>query len=375
MGWPIPEIPKLPRFSKPKYKFWLYGFLFLCGIAYILFNQFGEKVGYENIFLYFALPVFLIWISLFGITIHRYEHCLASHKAWEKESEYTTYLWQEWSKWQQIVIGNVVLSPEEKGASVMLGDIKDIPMYPEKCRPLFGEPKDFAEYLLTIHLRLEQQFPEYRNHLYQVYLLCSDKLYLKNIVDDVFNQWLLVPEVLDVTTATMFMQEDTEYKGGVLLLCVSCWPYHTAQEHSEFITAQFISSVEYAREYQLPVIAALGRSMPLDKNALGKNLEMLFKYNELEKAELQHVWLAGESQKSFESLAIYSAKVGWLLPEKSPAYLVNLSFGPSHEFSFFNSLALVTDAVMHTQQDQLLICQNSTSTNLLCLIKKDFFNE
>lgn len=373
MSWPIPEIPKLPKISKPKYKVWLYSFVFLSCIAYFFLTLFGEKTGYTNIFLYLILPVLLIWISVFGVTIHRYEYYLASQKAWEKESAYTTHLWQEWSKWQQAVLGNVVLSPEEEGASVMLGDIKNIPMYPEKCRPLFGERKGFAEYLLTVHLELEQQLPEYRNHLFQIYLLCSDKLYLKNIIDDIFNQWLLVPDVLDLNSASELVQEDAEYKGGVLLLCVNCWPHHADQEHSEFITAQLISSVEYAREYQLPVLAALGRAMPLDNMALSNDLEMLFKYNEIEKTELQHVWLVGESQKSFEGLVMFAEEAEWLLPEKSPAYRVNLSFGPSHELLFFNSLALVTDAVIHTQQDQLLISQDSASTNFLCLIKKDFF--
>lgn len=375
MSWPIPKIPELPKVSKPKYKFWLYVFIVICCSSYVLIDQFGTRFGYTNLLMFFSLPVLLVWVVCFGMVVHRYEYYLLSYKAWQRESEHTTNLWKEWSKWQQAIIGNVVLSPEEKGASVILGDAKEIPMFPSKGRNLFGEKKELYDYLLSVHLKLESQCLDYRNHLYQIYLMCSDKLNLKDVVDDVFNVWCLMPEILNLDDASLFIKDKASYKGGVLLLCVNSWPYYSAQEHSEFITAQFVSSIDYAHKNNLPVIATLGRAMPLENEDLNEDLNMLFEYMDLNNSELEHVWIVGESKETLKNLMVYASENEWHFNVESSIHLINLSFGPSFKFLFFNSLALVTDAVVQTKKNNLLISQSDVTANLLCLIKPGNYDE
>src|SRR5690606_29725542 len=368
MSWPIPEVPDLPLVAKPKFKAW-FGFLvFLIVLYSVVFYLFYNTVERYQLLFYVVLPPFFIWAALFGFVLYRYEHYLTSSAIWATESEHTFYLWQNWSKWHQAVIGNVFLSPEQDEIASLFGDEKDIPMFPCKPRPLFGEVKELFERLSDVDVTLEKQLPGYRDHLNRIYLLCSHSLCSESIVDNIFQKWFLQPSLLTTETAEEVFSDANEGCGVTLLICVDCWPRGTAQESSEFLTAQLITSLEYVTRYNLPVIAALGRAMRLDKDELSKGLDMLFQYNQLSYAEIQHVWLGGSSSETTEELIVYAAENDWPLPSRRPVNLIDLSFGPPSAILFFTSLALMVKAVTHTENEQLLICFDKLGSGLLCLV-------
>lgn len=372
MSWPIPDIPSMPVVRKPCYGFWIFALFILLLGFFTSYFLLPEKIADANYFVYMFLAILSLWATVGGVVFYRYGYYLLSAKAWDKELQHTVSLWKKWSKWQQAVVANVVLSSEQDGITSLLGDIEKVPMFPEKARPLYGKKEGLSGRLRYLHYELDKQLPKYRDNLYQIYLLCSEQLYLKSVVSAVFEQWSLVPEVLTVSQAEDFFINGKEVSGLSLLLCVDCWPHGESGEHSEFITAQVLSTVDYVKDSNLSSFAALGRVMKLSAGELEQSLEMLFDYNELERADKRCIWLAGDEDVFFDELLMFSIKHDLELPANKSVRSLKLSFGPSSSLRFFVSLALMVDAAKYSNLDQLLISAESKDSGLLCYVKKGY---
>lgn len=73
-------------------------------------------------------------------------------------------------------------------------------------------------------------------------------------------------------------------------------------------------------------MSGLGRFMPVTPEKLSGDLNMLFDYNQLEKEQIQHVWLSGNTD-IVEDLARYAETYHWILPKGSQSILSTLLLG------------------------------------------------
>lgn len=108
----------------------------------------------------------------------------------------------------------------------------------------------------------------------------------------IFHQWDLVPERTNTLNQIQSLY-DERFDGLILVVCLQNWPENKPEDTSELVSAQLISSSSFVRQHQIPVIAGLGRVMPLEPEELEHNLDVLFEYNQLDNKQLQHVRVSG----------------------------------------------------------------------------------
>lgn len=374
MAWPIPPIPEKLPLVPPRYGLWIaiLAFILLINILAALFI--GNITAYGQLLIYGVLPGLLLWMCFFGVVLNRYEQSSTSVLAWNEETLHTKEQWQQWSRIKLAVVGNVLLTPEAKGVGALLGKAEDIPMYPKKARPLFGESRALSEHLSDLDNSLEHQCPGYRHYLHKIYIYHASALYREKITSSVFNRWDLLPEHIDNIEKILNLHDAPEFSEVILVLCLQHWPETVAQKYSEFISAQLITSPTFSRSQGLPIMAGLGRMMPLSPGHLSKDLDMLFEYSGINKNQLQHVWLSSDVKNTQVEIALYADAHQWALPGDQPVHLIDLTFGPPGEHSFVISLAMMVEAVNNTEQDQLVIYQTPQQSGWLCQVSRELIS-
>lgn len=374
MGWPIPEIPERSILPAPHFGRWVISLLFMLMAGSLIALFLGHFSTYFPVLLYGALPAFLLWLCLFGLVLNRYDQSSASVHSWNEESQKTKSQWQQWSRKQLAVVGNVLMTPEVQGMGSMLGALANIPMFPQKARPIWGEKKVLSSRLNLIDSQLEEQAVGYRHHLYTIYILCSSTLHRETIESSVYNQWQLVPQFVSSIHEIEALNFETEINGISLILCFRHWPENRPQKTSEFISAQLISSPEFVATYSYSILAGLGRMMPLSPDKLPDDLSMLFDYNKLTVNDVEHVWLSGETEDTAVHVTQFAEARHWVLPKKQPVHYIDLTFGPSGQFALPLSLSMMVEATGITKNNQLIIYQESHSSGWMCLVTKELFS-
>lgn len=374
MSWPIPDIPEKPALPAPRYGFWctMLAIIMISGSLLALFI--GRFSTYTPVLLYGVLPAFLLWLCIFGVVLNRHDQSVASAYAWHTETEVTKSQWQQWSREQLAIVGNVLLTPEAEGINSILGPLSEIPMFPQKARPLWGEKQNISSRLTMIDAQLEKQADNYRQHLYTIYVLYSSGLHRESIESSVFIQWQLMPEFVASVDNIKEMNFDHEVKGLALIICLQQWLENRPQKFSELISAQLICSPGFTRDHKYSLLAGLGRMMPLTPNNLPNDLDMLFEYNTLNVNDVEHVWLSGDTENTSMAVSIYAESHQWLLPKKKPVHYIDLTFGPPGDLSFGVSLSMMVEAAKSVSRNQLIIYQKPQSSGWLCLITRELFS-
>lgn len=371
--WPIPKVPEKITVTSFSYKRWgivLISVLMVCAV--LGFSLWGTET-YRKIVFFLLLPAFFLWLCLFGAALNRYEQSNIALFAWQEETNRTKELWQHWSRQQLSVVGNVILTPEEKGVESLLGPLSDIPAYPDKFRSLSHSWGSLRVLSDMIDKQLEQQYPGYRKYLHTVYVLQPSGFDKNNVSQIILSQWDLLPEFNNSVEFIEKLHDNVNFDGLILVLSFQCWLTGIPKQSSEMVSAQLISSSFFSRGHAVPVLAGLGRVMPLDDDNLEKDLEMLFEYNRIDKRDLRYVWISGIPADITSKLMQYAERYQWKLPEKHPFYSIDFSFGPPGEMAFPVSLALLVDAAQKTEANQLLIIQASPQSRLLCLITRKHY--
>ncbi|MFH2242978.1 hypothetical protein ABK706_00965 [Enterobacter sichuanensis] len=371
--WPIPKVPEKSTIASLSYKRWgivLISILMVCSV--FGFSLWGTE-AYTKIVFFLLLPAFFIWLCIFGAALNRYEQSRSALSAWKEETDRTKALWQHWSRQQLSVVGNVILTPEEKGVASLLGPLSDIPAYPDKIRPLSHSWDSLRVLSDMIDKQLEQQYPGYRKYLHTIYVLQPSRCDKKNVSQIILSQWDLLPEVNCSVECIRKFHDNVNFDGLILVLSFQCWLPGIPKQSSEMVSAQLISSSIFSSRHAIPVLAGLGRIMPVENDNPEKDLEMLFEYNRIDKRDLRHVWLSGLPAEITSKLMQYADRYQWILPTKRPFHLIDFSFGPPGEMALPVSLALLVDAAKKTEANQLLIIQASPQSRLLCLITRKLY--
>jgi len=370
MKWPIPKIPAKAIISQPNYKRWFILLLTiaLAGEGLAIFP--GGATSYGQALLYGALPAVLLWLCAFGIVFYRYEQSVNAALLWNEETERTKKHWQQWSRKQKIVVGNVTLTPEEKGIEALLGKPANIPAYPEKARPLYADLSGLNQRLQFISQEIEKQYPGYRHYLGKIEIQYQNSHYKKIIESAVYQQWDLYPEYPDAAES-FFANDENECSDLKLLLCLQDWVGHKTEGFSEFITGQLIATEHFASQNRLPIISGVGRWLSSD--SLYSALDILSEYNRLEKEPLRYIWFSGMNTDDQAALIQYVISKRWPLFERRPLISLSHSFGPSGPLMFPVAASLLTDAAKHTGEMQLFICRDEGGMYSLCLITRELF--
>lgn len=373
MAWPVAEVSVKSAPQHPRY--WLWTVILIAvmaaGTLFVLFV--GKPDSYAQLLLTGTLPGALIWLIVAGIRFIFFLQSRVFVRIWNKEAAYVKSRWQQWSRMQLAVVGNVLLSPEPEGIALLLGDAAGIPLYPQP-RTLSDPGKSLADYLTIIDTMIERQCPGYRNQLYSIYVLSSAARQQETINEHIFMQWDITPVWITGINELNHLYDNPEFNEVVLILCLQSLPYIQPLRSSEFVSAQLITSADFAGKQKMNIIAGLGRVMPLEQGNLDKELKMLFDYLAPDKETLNSVWISGKSDSTMRELVTFAFHHQWRLPVNQPVHYIDLSFGPPGEHAFEISLAMLVQAVSITSRDQLIISAAAQMPGNMCLITKELFS-
>jgi len=134
--------------------------------------------------------------------------------------------------------------------------------------------------------------------------------------------------------------------------------------YSEFITAQLITDIQYAQQKELPVIAQLGRPMPITVFSLTQDIQEIFEYGGVEKKTLNQIWLSNEAQNL--TAEVTKMAIDNQLPQntKSLQYVDNV-LGKTGYLGYLVSLALAIDKTKESQSSQFIVNLPSLSKGIL----------
>jgi len=367
VGWPIPVFVEKPYPSSPKVWFW---FLFFVVVQIIAVGIGIFILNYENprkIVGFCVIPAILFYLLLYLFVGLKYVGSFYLVRYWNNKID--TEVIPEWKAWGQkkkTIIGNFLISPEEKG---LLSFFKnDTPWFPEQSRPLFFERSSVEELFYSVQENLEEQCPDWEKYLKHIYLVLPE-----NINDETRN--LYKAAVYSVwPNINMQFQSAQDYFSDIyqqeqqeltLVLGVQLWnDLDHELRYSEFVTAQLITDIEYAQQKKMPIIAQLGRLMSITAFSLTQDMQEIFEYGGVEKKTLDQIWLSNEAQNLTAEVTKLAIDNQFPQNTKSLQYVDNV-LGKTGYLGYLVSLALAIDKTKESQSSQFIVNLPSLSKGIL----------
>ncbi|WP_353243718.1 hypothetical protein [Providencia sp.] len=343
MRWEIPVIPNKTKLTPPKYKPIIAAFTLLIGgiYTYSLTLSAEQKA---HLLLLTVPAILLIGFILLAFLYIRYQHSLMTHDNWENEKDLTKSQWQSWSQSSIMSIANVIYTPDKQGTDVFLTHSGDIPMFPEKPRPLLQEIDE--ELFSEIHQKIEKQCKNYRNTLSVIYLICHSGINSPDVL--VFNQWHLKPILLS-SFEPLFLNYDNENRNTFLVVTIQ-----QDDAYSHFVSAQLFSQDNKICQSANQLIA-IERVMTFDSNAFGTEFNKFVNYSGISRKNFFQTWLSNISQPQTEIVLLGYAENQIDFNRARPINSINLSYAKAHPNAFFTYLSLVSDIAQKTKTDQVLV--------------------
>ncbi|NHB88430.1 hypothetical protein [Photorhabdus tasmaniensis] len=372
MSWPIPEIPELKPVAPLRYKLWFIILLLILVAGTLVYTFLKDTTDFVHAALYSSLPSFLVWLMLFGAALNRYEqYCMAAY-AWEEASAETRFQWQQWSRKQLAVVGNIILTPEQQGMASLLGDSKDIPACPHRGRALFSPLRDIPQLLDKIDQDFEKQCPGYRYLLRKVYLAESPSIDLSRYQELISQRWKVQRVNIANRDEIDKLYNEATFEGLIMVIALQLWPAKDDREaYSEFVSAQLFSSTKFATQKKLNILAGMVRPLPSLPGEIIKDLHVLFEYNRIDKNNMKHLWVTGITNKVRTELMIYSYDNSLSFSPENPIHLIDHSFGQPGPLSVFLTSAMLTEAIHLTNSDHIVINQLPEGSAVLYLMTKE----
>ncbi|TQS87403.1 hypothetical protein ELQ32_13860 [Limnobaculum zhutongyuii] len=381
MGWPISQLTEYPE---PKWLvWWRWGLLLLVFIAIgfgisLCFGSWREED--ERLFWLsgFLLPAF-IWLIALGI---RTSHYLAEAKireAWERAERENIAEWQIWSRMQLPVLAQALLTPEEKGIELLIGDPKNIPAFPKKSRPLYisslNSDQPAYAFLTHIHKQLEDSYPNYRRNLATIYIsahLFTDKA----LTEVIYHQWDLYPQPIESYADLISELFASPPDLPVMILSSQYWKNADKQPYSEMVSAQIVSSKRFIQQMNIEPVIWMGRLMPSSAATLNDDLQQLFSFNRLSAKDSSGIWLSGMDKQNSAVLATFAYQTQLSLNPEHPFHLLDLSFAEAGPEMGGLLSTVAGSAARMTGMHQLYLCQSDKSSEglLLQLMSAEKFN-
>lgn len=343
MRWEIPVIPNKTKLNPPKYKPIIAIFAFLIGGIYTYSLTLSAEQ--KTRLLLFTVPVILLIGFIFLAFLYiRYQHSLMTYDNWENEKDITKSQWQAWCQSSLMSIANVIYTPDKQGTDVFLTHPEDIPMFPEKPRPLLQEidEKLFSE----IHHKLQQQYKNYQNTLSVIYLICHTPIFPINKL--IFDQWFLKPIQLS-SFESIFLNYDNNNENTFLVITVQ-----QDDEHSQFVSAQLFSQDNKICK-SLNQLIAIERIMTFDSTEFDIEFNKFIHYSGISRKNFFQTWISNISQAQTEKILLDYADNQIEFNRTHPINSIELSYAKTHPNAFFTYLSLVSEIAKKTKTDQILV--------------------
>lgn len=364
MGWPVPQLLSLQPIKKPSYLLWAISLVLLILSGFIL-TVFIYPDADQLLFWFFAivLPLFL-WLFAIAYSLVKNISDNAGNDEITKVNQESIHFWQEWSKQQIPIFGSYVISAEQNGIKALTSNDENIPLYPEKARPLFNVTSSTQPYwfLDEVMQNLEQQCPQYRKYLTHIYLpkefMDDDEL-----LDAIFKHWDLRAEpIMDYATwISMLYETPDNIELSLILVCqYSDIIYH---KHSKFISAMLIGTDSLINTRKLKAKSWLGRLMVSD-NDLAADLNQLFSYTQIPVQSVNDIWISGLDKKNRVALAIEIDKLSLRKDNEQLLHDIDLTFAKPTKFTHYFALGMATACINTYFRDQLIIIQYENNVYL-----------
>lgn len=372
MGWPISGLTEYPQ---PKWLiWWRWGLLLLIFIAtaFGITLYFGSwQADNERLFWLCSLllPAF-IWLIGLAVRINYYLVEARIREAWERTERENIAGWQTWSRMQLPVLAQALLTPEEKGIALLMGDPKNIPAFPKKSRPLHVSSPNGAQsagaFLEQIHQQLEDSYPDYRRNLATIYispLLFTDKA----LTEAIYHQWDLYPQQTESYADLMAELFASPPDLPVMMLSSQYWKNGHKQQYSEMVSAQVVSSSQFIQQMNIKPVVWMGRIMRSAASTLNDDLQQLFSFNRLSTQDPLGIWLSGIDKQNTATLATFAYQRQLSLNPDNPFHLLDLSFAGAGPETGGTLPTVAGTAARMTGALQLSLCQPDKNSEGLLL--------
>ncbi|OCG41529.1 hypothetical protein A9G28_00860 [Gilliamella sp. Fer1-1] len=372
MGWNIPKLLE-PKQQPIKYT----SYLLFINIIPLIFMGFALTVLFYNgtnqaIFWFFSviLPL-IIWLLMLAIKINSSYFNDIYNEELAKVNEESTQHWQAWSKVQIPIFASHVICAEPNGVQTLIGDPKQMPLYPAKARPLFNSTASNKPFwfLNEVMQNLEQQCPNYRKYLSHIYLpqsLMDDE----DLTEAIFTHWRLrVEPIMDynVWIAELYQHTDDIELSLILTCQYNDTSYH---HHSKFISALLIGGTTLIDNQKLQAKAWLGRLMVAEQD-LSADLTQLVTYTQLPVTDIKDIWVSGLDRKNRTALAITINTWGIDNNDNDDdqynqqlIHNIDLTFAKPTELTKYFALALASNCIDSHFYEQLCVVQFDHKTIL-----------
>lgn len=364
MGWPVAQLLSLQPIKKPSYLLWGISLLVLLLIGFILTVFFYQES--DQLLFWFCAIVLPLFLWLFAIA-----YCLikniadhAGNDEITKVNQEAIHFWQEWSKQQIPVFGSYVICAEQNGIKALTSKDENIPLYPEKARPLFNVTSSTQPYwfLDEVMQNLEQQCPQYRKYLTHIYLpqefMDDDEL-----LDAIYKRWDLHAEpIMDYTVWLSMLYESLEHiELSLILVCQ--YSDITFHKHSKFISAMLIGAESLNQKQRLQIKSWLGRLM-VSESDVSTDINQLVNYTQIPVQNIKDIWISGLDKKNRIALAIEIDKLDIGEGNEQLLHDIDLTFAKPNKFTHYFSLGMANACINTYFRDQLIIIQYQNKVHL-----------
>ncbi|MDI2091863.1 hypothetical protein [Commensalibacter oyaizuii] len=352
MSWPIPTLTKKELSSPPSLWFWSIFFISLQIIAIIIAIFILNYENPRQIVGLCLIPTILGWVILYVFWALKYIGSSLLTKYWNKEIDKTDSLWKEWGKNKIAILGNAVLTPEKNGVNDLLSDTP--PVFPQKARPLHLHYLPIKELFEDIHQQLQNQYPNYKSNLQEIFLLLPETSSFKETEyqSTIKQQWDDRPcHVLHhIEEIFPIFNNKIETKKIILLLSLQLWD-NNQKSYSEFITAQLLSSELFERKQNVNQTGGyIGRHMPLSLHNIKNDFKQFISYGCDDINKIKSIW-TNNIEDSVNTNIILELEKQQI---SVSTHNINYSFGPSGPLSLILSIAIALEFAKKQQTEQLV---------------------
>ncbi|WP_085163782.1 hypothetical protein [Gilliamella bombi] len=375
MGWETSKLLSYQPIKKPNYLLWGMSLLFLILAGFIITVFTCDGSDYL-LFWFLAIGVpFFLWIMILAscLLINISEH--AYNERITELNQESTQFWQNWSKQQIPIFGSYMICAEQNGIKALTGDLEQIPLYPEKARPLFNLTASTKPYwfLDEVMQNLEQQCPNYRRYLTHIYipkaLIDDDEL-----LEAIFQRWDLYPEpIMDYSVwMSILYEEPDNIELSLILVCqYSDITYH---HHSKFISAMLIGAESLINTKKLQAKSWLGRLM-IAQDDLSADINQFFTYTQLSAQNVKDVWISGLDPKNRTQFNIERHKLDIGENKENLIHDIDLTFAKPTELTKYLALTMASGCVSASSQEQLVISQYKDKVYIQLITLKKLIQE
>ena len=376
MGWSIPELPQLQQIKRPSYLLWaITGVVMMAlGLVLTLFLYHNNDAAQFWLFA-IGLP-FTLWLLMLTCRSVYYAFLKSTNDEISQHQQAITRQWQNWSQVQLPIFGHYIICAEPDGLKALTTDNVNIPLYPQKARPLFNASTSTKPYwfLDEVMMNLAQQCADYRRYLTHIYLP-NELIEDEDLSDAIFQRWDLRPQPVKDYGVLMTQMYENPAEVELSLLLVCQYDDDTYHYHSKFISALLLGKEALINKTSMLAKAWLGRLMVTDEAELSTDIGQLFRYNQLPPKKVKDIWISGLNDKTRLALTMASDELNVGGQHGVTFHDIDLTFAKPSKLTHYFVLTMASSRVGQSFREQLTMSRNQGAIYVQLISPKKFESE